>query len=66
MNIPVNTAQLDVEDVIRIEITDACRRLAFVPELFATPLGESMAMNFLHKHSNYDGGCGIFTRFRAG
>jgi hypothetical protein len=56
MNAPVNIAQSDVEYVTKIEITDARRRLAFIPKLFATPLCESMAMNFLHRHSNYDGG----------
>ena len=35
-------------------------RLLFVPRLFATPFGESMAMNFLSLHSNYDGGAWDF------
>lgn len=56
MNTVVNTAQTETDQVTKIEITDPRRRLAFAPRLFATPFGEQMVANFLHKHSNYDGG----------
>jgi len=60
MNTSVNTVQSDAGSVTKIEVTDARRRLAFVPRLFVTPLGESMAISFLHKHSNYEGGMWAF------
>lgn len=31
-------------------------RLRYIPELFFTPFGESMVMNWLSQHSDYDGG----------
>ena len=31
-------------------------RMRYIPELFFTPMGESMVMNWLSQHSDYDGG----------
>jgi hypothetical protein len=56
MTIPAQTTQTDTAQATRTEITDPRRRLAFVPRLFATALGESMTATFLRKHSDYDGG----------
>lgn len=53
---PAQTTQTDTAQATRTEITDPRRRLAFVPRLFATALGESMAATFLRNHSDYDGG----------
>lgn len=39
-----------------IEITNPRQRLAFIPQLFYTPKGDQLVANFLHAHSNYDGG----------
>ncbi|WP_183046865.1 antirestriction protein [Salmonella enterica] len=53
----VDAVQTDTGLVTRTEITDPRRRLAFIPQLFATPQGEQMAINFLRQHcKNYDGG----------
>lgn len=53
----VDTEQTDGTLVTRTEITDPRRRLAFIPQLFLTPQGEQMAINFMHQHcESYDGG----------
>lgn len=65
MNTAVNAAQPTTE-VSRIEINDPRRRLAFVPQLFATPVGERLAINFLSRHSNYDGGMWNFYEVPVG
>lgn len=53
----IDAVQTDSGLVTRTEITDPRRRLAFIPQLFATPLGEQMAINFMRLHcANYDGG----------
>ncbi|HGU7152476.1 TPA: antirestriction protein, partial [Escherichia coli] len=54
MNASTTTAQ--TEQVTSIEITHPRQRLNFIPRLFASPLGDQMAANFLQRHSNYDGG----------
>lgn len=52
----MTTLTTPVAPVTRTEITDARRRLRFIPRLFATPLGDTMVANFLHQYSHYDGG----------
>ncbi|MEG5888189.1 antirestriction protein [Enterobacter ludwigii] len=32
-------------------------RMHYIPELFFSPVGESMVMDWLTRHSDYDGGC---------
>lgn len=53
----IDAVQTDSGLVTRTEITDPRRRLAFIPQLFATPQGEQMAIHFMRLHcANYDGG----------
>lgn len=53
----IDAVQTDSDLITRTDITDPRRRLAFIPQLFATPQGEQMAINFMRLHcANYDGG----------
>ncbi|EDT2962821.1 antirestriction protein [Salmonella enterica subsp. enterica] len=57
MTTTVDTVQTDTGLVTRTEINDPRHRLAFIPQLFFTPQGEQMAINFMRKHcEGYDGG----------
>ncbi|EDS6807017.1 antirestriction protein [Salmonella enterica subsp. enterica serovar Legon] len=57
MTTTVDTVQADTDLITRTEINDPRHRLAFIPQLFSTPQGEQMAINFMRKHcEGYDGG----------
>lgn len=40
---------------LRLIVSDE-NRMRYIPELFFTPIGESMVMDWLTRHSDYDGG----------
>lgn len=44
-----------IKTELRLIVPDE-NRMRYIPELFFTPLGESMVMNWLSQHSDYDGG----------
>lgn len=46
------TTTTPTEQVTRIEITHPRQRLNFIPRLFASPLADQMAANFLQRYSN--------------
>jgi hypothetical protein len=63
----IDAVQTESDLITRTDITDPRRRLAFIPQLFATPLGEQMAINFMRLHcANYDGGYWAFYAIQRG
>lgn len=63
----IDAVQTESDLITRTDITDPRRRLAFIPQLFATPQGEQMAINFMRLHcANYDGGYWAFYAIQRG
>ncbi|EIP3952756.1 antirestriction protein [Salmonella enterica] len=63
----IDAVQTDSDLITRTDITDPRHRLTFIPQLFATPQGEQMAINFMRLHcANYDGGYWEFYAIHRG